>query len=116
MSPRKRSAKLAEKLRDAKKPEPNETVAIAIEFPGPTPEFATARDFVKAMAEKSNLIQVGSELLSNGEAKGASVRARMFETALEYLYGKPAAAQPAEAPAVQIIWDMPGPDRERTPE
>lgn len=72
---------------------------------GPTPEFATARDFAKAIAIKRNLVEVGSALLGNGETKGASVRARMFETTLEYLYGKPVAAQPALP--VRVVWDIP---------
>jgi hypothetical protein len=72
---------------------------------GPTPEFATARDFAKAIAIKRNLVEVGSALLGSEETKGASVRARMFETTLEYLYGKPAAAQP-ELP-VRVVWDIP---------
>jgi hypothetical protein len=73
---------------------------------GPTPEFATAREFARAIAMKRNLVEVGSELLGK-ESKGASVRARMFETTLEYLYGKPAAAPVPEQAPVRVIWDIP---------
>ncbi len=41
------------------------------------------------------------------ETKGASVRARMFETTLEYLYGKPAAEAPPEPLPVRVVWDIP---------
>jgi hypothetical protein len=83
---------------------------------GPTPEFATAREFVQALAMKRNLVEVGSELLSGKETKGASVRARMFETMLEYLYGKPAAAPvPEQAPA-RVIWDIPLIPQDEMPE
>jgi hypothetical protein len=74
---------------------------------GPTPEFATAREFVQALAMKRNLVEVGSELLSGKETKGASVRARMFETMLQYLYGKPAVAPAPEQAPVRVIWDIP---------
>jgi hypothetical protein len=74
---------------------------------GPTPEFATAREFAQAIAMKRNLVEVGSELLSSNGTKGASVRARMFETTLEYLYGKPAAAQVPEELPVRVVWDIP---------
>lgn len=74
---------------------------------GPTPEFATAREFAQAIAMKRNLVEVGSELLSSNGTKGASVRARMFETTLEYLYGKPAAAPVPEQAPVRVIWDIP---------
>jgi hypothetical protein len=82
---------------------------------GPTPNFANGRELAAAMAEKCNLVEVGSRLLKAGEVKGASVSARMFETTVEYLYGKPSAAMPAaEGPPVRIIWDIPGPARERS--
>jgi len=115
MSPRKKTVKPVGETRDEKKVN-KELDALAIEFPGPTPEFANSREFAQALAEKCNLVGVGSSLLQGADSKNASVRARMFETTLEYLYGKPPAAPAAETPAVQIIWDMPGPDRERIPE
>lgn len=83
---------------------------------GPTPEFATAREFAQALAMKRNLVEVGSELLSGKETKGASVRARMFETMLEYLYGKPAAAPEPEQAPVRVIWDIPLIPPEEMPE
>jgi hypothetical protein len=83
---------------DKNKPDPSD---------GPTPEFATAREFAQALAMKRNLVEVGSALLGSEETKGASVRARMFETTLEYLYGKPAAAPVPEQLPVRVIWDIP---------
>lgn len=92
------SEEAGEKLAKGKKKKDDRSV-------GPTPEFATARDFAKAIAIKRNLVEVGSALLGNEETKGASVRARMFETTLEYLYGKPAPAQPTLP--VRVVWDIP---------
>jgi hypothetical protein len=83
---------------------------------GPTPEFTTAREFAQALAMKRNLVEVGSELLSSNGTKGASVRARMFETILEYLYGKPAAAPVPEEAPVRVIWDIPLIPPEEMPE
>jgi hypothetical protein len=74
---------------------------------GPTAEFATVQDLMKAIAMERNLVEVGSALLGSGETKGASVRARMFETTLEYLYGKPAAAPSPESLPVRVVWDIP---------
>jgi hypothetical protein len=82
----------------------------------PTPEFANGRQLAKAIAEKCDLVTVGSELLTEGEAKGASVRARMFETTVEYLYGKPAAAPAAPTEQFRVVLDMPCPDRDKLPE
>lgn len=81
----------------------------------PTADFADGRQLAKAIAQKCDLVAVGSKLLRDGEAKGASVRARMFETTVEYLYGKPAAATTPEAAKVVFIWDMPCPAREKLP-
>lgn len=116
MRPRNTNSPPARETRGKKKIESEEPDDIAIEFPGPTPEFADARQFAKAIAEKCNLVGIGSALLQGKETKSASVRARMFETTLEYLYGKPAAAQTPEPPPVRIILDMPAPDREKISE
>jgi hypothetical protein len=74
---------------------------------GPTPEFANVQDLMKAISTQRNLVEVGSALLGSKETKGASVRARMFETTLEYLYGKPAAAPPPQELPVRVVWDIP---------
>jgi hypothetical protein len=74
---------------------------------GPTPEFANAREFAKAITKKRNLVEVASALLGSNETKGASVRARMFETTLEYLFGKPAVETPPEPLPVRVVWDIP---------
>jgi hypothetical protein len=74
---------------------------------GPTPEFANVQDLMKAISTQRNLVEVGSALLGSTETKGASVRARMFETTLEYLYGKPAAAPPPQDLPVRVVWDIP---------
>jgi hypothetical protein len=89
----------------------DEEIALA----KPTPEFANGKELAKAIAQQCDLVAVGSKLLRDGEAKGASVRARMFETTVEYLYGKPAPAPAPEVPPVRVILDIPRPFRGRIP-
>jgi len=86
-----------------------EEIALA----APTADFANGRQLAKAIAQKCDLVAVGSKLLRDGEAKGASVRARMFETTVEYLYGKPAANPTPEAAQVIFVCDIPRPAREK---
>ena len=80
----------------------------------PTADFANGRELAKAIAQNCDLVAVGSKLLREGETKGASVRARMFETTVEYLYGKPAAAAATpEAAQVVFVCDIPRPARDK---
>jgi hypothetical protein len=64
----------------------------------------------KAVFAKSNMVTIGQELL---QSKSATVKARVWETLVHYALGEfaPAGGE-AAAPALQIIWDMPGPVRE----
>jgi hypothetical protein len=101
--------KLTKKIAE---PEVEEVDASA----GPTPEFANAREFAKAITKKRNLVEVASALLGSVETKGASVRARMFETTLEYLYGKPAVEAPPDPVPVRVVWDIPMNPPDETPE
>lgn len=78
----------------------------------PTADFADGRQLAKAIAQQCDLVAIGSKLLRDGDAKGASVRARMFETTVEYLYGKPAAAASDEPADVNFICDIPRPVRD----
>nr|HEV7954849.1 hypothetical protein [Candidatus Acidoferrales bacterium] len=77
----------------------------------PTADFADGRQLAKAIAQQCDLVAIGSKLLRDGNAKGASVRARMFETTVEYLYGKPAAAASDESAEVHFVCDIPRPVR-----
>jgi hypothetical protein len=78
----------------------------------PTADFADGRQLAKAIAQQCDLVAIGSKLLRDGDAKGASVRARMFETTVEYLYGKPAAAASDETADVHFVCDIPRPVRD----
>jgi len=92
---------------------------VAKPEPGQTPRhFDTAKDLAAAIAGQCDLVAVATALLGGGdgkEPKGASVKARMWETLVEYLYGKPVPAVVAEAPPLRVIWDIPCPARERVP-
>jgi len=68
------------------------------------------RGLAKAVFAKSNMVTIGQELL---QSKSATVKARVWETLVHYALGEfaPAGGE-AAAPALQIIWDMPGPVRE----
>jgi hypothetical protein len=101
-----------QKVKKIAEPEVEEVDASA----GPTPEFANAREFAKAITKKRNLVEVASALLGSVETKGASVRARMFETTLEYLYGKPAVEAPPDPVPVRVVWDIPMNPPDETPE
>lgn len=90
--------------------------AGALEETAPIQQFATARELASAVASEVSLVGLAKQLLGTGEAKGASVKARMWETLVEYIYGKPTAAQAPEAVPVRIVWDMPGPARESSQE
>jgi hypothetical protein len=125
----RKKAELAVRRAEEKKKREKELAVIAecLEHPAvaptddeialakPTPEFANGRQLAKAIAEQCDLVAVGSKLLRDGEAKGASVRARMFETTVEYLYGKPAAAPSSETPQILFICDIPRPVRDIKP-
>jgi hypothetical protein len=76
---------------------------------------ANAREFADAVFAKVDPVNVARELLEGGDAKGGSVRARVWETLLEYRYGRPPAADSADAGAplcVRIISHIPRPQRD----
>jgi hypothetical protein len=79
----------------------------------PPRQFSTARDLFSAIAKERDLADVGVALLGD-EGKGATVRARMFETSVEYLFGKPRSAPDPgdDDDRFNIIWDIPAPSRE----
>jgi hypothetical protein len=67
------------------------------------------RGLAKAVFAKSNMVTIGQELL---QSKSATVKARVWETLVHYALGEFAPAGGEAAPALEIIWDMPGPVRE----
>jgi hypothetical protein len=77
------------------------------------------RELAQAISAECDLVQIGLELLQSGTERGASVRARMFETLANWRFGQPA-GQPAAAGKagskdgsnVRIIWDLPCPPHE----
>ena len=73
------------------------------------------RELAEAIFAKCNPVEVGCDLLESSSEKGASVRARVFETLADWQFGpqqRPAAPS-TDRPAVRIIWDLPCPPRER---
>jgi hypothetical protein len=76
---------------------------------------ANAREFADAVFAQVDPVNVARVLLEGGDAKGGSVRARVWETLLEYRYGRPPAADSADAGAplcVRIISHIPRPQRD----
>ncbi len=79
---------------------------------------ANARELAEAVFAKVDPVKVGRELLEGGDAKGGSVRARVWEKLLEYRYGRPPAADSAGEAAggaplcVRIISHIPRPQRD----
>ena len=106
----------------AAKPSKLETTASSPHKPGDEPDpatinpqqFSSGREVAAAIARQYDLAIVGGRLLSgNTEQKGASVSLRMFETTMEYLFGKPSSHPHHEESArPRIIWDIPAPARE----
>jgi hypothetical protein len=70
------------------------------------------RELAEAIFAKCDAVKVGRELLESSSEKGASVRARVFETLANWQFGKSAAEPSSGRAGLQIIWDIPGPPRE----
>lgn len=87
--------------------------ALAVS-PPPRSEPRNHRELAQAIFAQCDPVQVGRELLSSSSEKGASVRARVFETLADWQFGAPArtGASSSGAAAVRIIWNIPGPPRE----
>ena len=68
------------------------------------------RELAEAIFASKDPVQVGRELLNDTSEKGASVRMRVFETFVDWLFGpqRPSSADQG----VRIIWDIPGPEPE----
>ena len=90
----------------------NDPAPIPQEFP--LEQFASGRALAVAIAKRYNLVELGGKLLNDdGNSKGSSVRLRMWETIMEYLFGKPSSHPHHEESArPRIIWDIPAPARE----
>ena len=69
------------------------------------------RELAQAIFAKCNAVQVGRDLLESGSEKGASVRARVFETLANWQFGK-APDSSAGQTRVRVIWSIPRPPRE----
>ena len=76
------------------------------------PEPRNHRELAQAIFAKCNPVEVGRELLESGSEKGASVRARVFETLANWQFGNTPDEEPER---VRIIWDVPRPPRNRPP-
>ena len=71
------------------------------------------RELAQAIFAECDPITVGRELLESGSERGGTVKARVWETLVEFLLGKPAAAASAASGAnVRIVWDLPAPPHE----
>ena len=73
------------------------------------------RELAQAIFEGYDAVTVGRELLGpNNERVNNSVKARIWETLVDFLFGKPPASGGASSsgPNVQIVWDLPAPPHE----
>jgi hypothetical protein len=78
----------------------------------PRAEPRNHRELAEAIFAECDPVKIGRELLESGNDKGASVRARVFETLADWQFGqKPVSSTPAR-PRVRFIWTIPGPPRE----
>lgn len=75
------------------------------------------RELAQAIFAKCDPVEIGRELLESGSEKGASVRARVFETLANWQFGKSNDGQQQGRRNVRVIWDLPCPPHEpREPE
>lgn len=73
------------------------------------------RELAEAIFAECDPVTVGRGLLeASGSERGASIRARVWATLVDFLLGKTApAGGAAAAPRVNIVWDLPAPPHER---
>jgi hypothetical protein len=73
------------------------------------------RELAQAIFAECDAVAIGCELLGpNNERTNNSVKARIWETLVDFLFGKLAAPGSASAePKVRIIWDLPSPPHEK---
>jgi hypothetical protein len=76
------------------------------------PEPRNHRELAQAILAQCDAVKVGRELLESSSEKGASVRARVFETLVNWQFGKTGATPSIDRPNLRIIWDLPGPPHE----
>lgn len=87
----------------------------AMEIGPPDREYETAEDVAAGIAAECDLVAVGVDLLKKGgEAKGASVKLRMWESVMRWLYG---GEQVVDAePESETAWSWGSAKREPAPE
>jgi hypothetical protein len=97
--------------------EPTQQVPLA-ESEGEKRNLGTAAEVAAEIATKCDLVTVGCELLGKGgEAKGASVKLRMWESIMQRLYGKlPEYDGVAPEKNVNIVWSWDVAKRQPDPE
>lgn len=80
----------------------------------PAREYETAEDVAAGIAAQCDLVAVGVDLLKKGgEAKGASVKLRMWESVMRWLYG---GEQVVDAePESETAWSWGSAKREPAP-
>jgi hypothetical protein len=73
------------------------------------------RELAQAIFEECDAVAIGRELLGpNNERASNSVKARIWETLVDFLFGKLATPGSASAePKLRIIWDLPSPPHEK---
>jgi len=90
---------------------PTETAALAAEGAPDVPDSHQA--LAQAIFACCDPVEVGRKLLAGDDPRTAPLRARLLETLADWLYGKSATASSEGNGAAQMIWDLPGPSRER---
>jgi hypothetical protein len=108
----------------------SELPAITVAPGSPDPSFAPAarstrepnrrtprnhRELAEAIFEECDAVAIGRELLGpNNERASNGVKARIWETLVDFLFGKLATpGNTAAEPKVRIIWDLPSPPHEK---
>ena len=72
------------------------------------------RELAQAIFAQCDPVQLGRELLESDSDRGASVKARVWETLVNFAFGQPATASRASAtpPRVRVVWNLSDPPRD----
>jgi hypothetical protein len=96
---------------------PAKPAELSVPKPEKPAEVRNHRELAEAIFSECDPVKIGRELLESSSDKGASVRARVFETLADWQFGKKPAPREQSQRRVHVIWTIPGPPREsETPE
>jgi len=98
----------------ARRPRSHRAAAPAAQ-PGAVKPPCSARDLARRVFSQHDMVEIAGELLRGDAPKGASVKARVWEKLIELAFGKQRTEPAPLKDPVEVIWDLPCPEREKRP-